>query len=161
MTDRIVIAAIPPSPVRRAVGTAMLAGAAALFVWVALARPPEGTLYPPLLLAAGGGLFWLAVRFRQSTGMALELTATELREAGGRRLVRLAEVRAVQRGTFAAKPANGFVLVLAEPQGWAWAPGLWWRTPRRLGVGGATPRFETQAMAEAIARLIERRPTGR
>ena len=65
--------------------------------------------------------------------------------------------RSVDRGLFAFKPSNGFVVVLSQG-GWrGWAPGLWWRLGRRLGVGGVTSAAQAKAMAEILSIEIARR----
>jgi hypothetical protein len=49
------------------------------------------------------------------------------------------------------KPSNGFTVVMETKQPRAWAPGLWWRVGRRVGVGGVTGASQTKFMAEQIA----------
>jgi hypothetical protein len=66
-------------------------------------------------------------------------------------------IRSVERGAFAFKPSHGFTLVMKEKQPRAWAPGLWWRLGRRVGVGGVTSAGQTKFMAEQIALRIEDR----
>lgn len=156
--DRVLMRLYAPLP-RRAFATATLAGLGALLLWVAVAQPGTGAVLRVALLAGGAAGLWLAVRLWQATGVALELTPLALREAGGGRvLASLADVRAVNSGTFALKPSNGFLLVTRDPAPLAWAPGLWWRIGRRVGVGGVTGRIEARVMAEMLtATLAERR----
>ncbi|MBL4559156.1 MAG: hypothetical protein JKP98_25190 [Rhodobacteraceae bacterium] len=73
----------------------------------------------------------------------------------------IAEIERVDRGALAFKPSGGFVLHLAAPGTAGWAPGLWWRVGRRLGVGGATNPMEGRAMADIIAVRIALRDTPR
>jgi hypothetical protein len=154
------IARLPPSPARRVTGAAMLSGIGLALVWGVLTRPASGAGLTVALLAVAVLALAGAVRFWRATAVTLVLTDETLAEDGGRLLARLPEVRAVRRGALAMKPAGGFVLEMSTPAPLSWAPGLWWRTRHRLGVGGATPRLATLAMAEAIAVMVER-PTGR
>ena len=63
----------------------------------------------------------------------------------------------MDRGTFAFKPSNGFLLRTATKQPRLWKPGLYWRMGRRIGVGGITRAAEAKLMADVIAvRLAER-----
>ncbi|MFN3972167.1 MAG: hypothetical protein ACK4GO_13210 [Gemmobacter sp.] len=151
---RRVIARLYPSAPRRAFGAGVLVALGALLLWVAFVVPPQDFGWRVFLLAAGALAIWGALRLWQATAQGLELTATELREDGGRVLARLSEVREVARGALAFKPSNGFLLVLDRPGPGVWAPGLWWRVGRRVGVGGVTSGQEARFMAETIATLI-------
>jgi hypothetical protein len=149
-----VIARLSPSTPRRAAGTALFAALGATLLWLAAAGDAGAPGSRLVLAASGAGALWAGVRLWAATAVALELTATELREAGGGRVVaRLDDIRAVARGALALKPANGFLLTLHGPAPAAWAPGLWWRVGRRVGVGGVTSRREARALAEAIVAL--------
>jgi hypothetical protein len=110
-----------------------------------------------VLFALGGAAIWLGVRLWQATALPLELTPAGLRVADGRVVARMAEIGRVGHGVFAFKPSNGFVLTLDRPAAAAWAPGLWWRLGKRVGVGGVTSRHEGRAMAEIIEIELRRR----
>jgi hypothetical protein len=84
----------------------------------------------------------------------IELTETEIRTSNGEVLARMDEILAVDRGAFAFKPSNGFTLKLNTKKPRAWAPGLWWRFGRRVGVGGVTSAGQAKFMAEQIALRI-------
>lgn len=145
-----VIARVQATLPRRVVGAAMLAILGGLLVYIALVTPPEILFWQGFLIVLGGVVLWLSWRLWLATETALELTPTELREASGRRLAALSEIEGISRGVFAFKPSNGFLLTLRNPGPAAWAPGLWWRTGRRIGVGGVTPRHATRQMAEIL-----------
>ncbi len=155
-----VLAVLPVAAGRRWVAVAMLLVLGGLLVWTALARPPAAPGWRVLLLAAGLAALWLSVRLRAATTRHLELTATALRDSAGVELARVAEIAAVDRGPFAFKPSGGFVLRLSADRGAAWAPGLWWRVGRRLGVGGVTGRTEARYMAEVVVALLAERRGG-
>ena len=105
---------------------------------------------PPLAAAL---TLLAAARLWNATNDKLELTRTELRTASGRVLTEVANIRSVDRGAFAFKPSNGFLVKLEEPRGASWAPGLWWQRGRLLGVGGVLRGGEARAMAEMITAL--------
>lgn len=153
--DDDVIAIIGASAIRRVIGTAALGGLGLLLLALAVRNPPGALILLALMAGTGFGALWLAWRFWESTSLWLELTSTELREAGsGRVLARIADVTGIERGALAFKPANGFLLSLRTPQPRVWAPGLWWRTGRRVGVGGIVDRQSARIVAELIAEQV-------
>jgi hypothetical protein len=148
-----VLARVSPSAGRRLIAIGMLVGLALLLVYVAIAKPPA-LGWQIFLLAVASGALMIANAMRKSTRLALELTREVLRDDSGVVLVRIEDVASVDRGAFAFKPSNGFLLRLRKPYPRAWQPGLWWRAARRIGVGGMTPMQSTKYMAEAIALLL-------
>lgn len=151
------LAVLHVSAPRRWAALAALVALGLLFLWLALARPPEGVGWRFVLLGAGGGALWLTMRMHAATALRLELTPVALRDSAGRVLAPVAEIVAVSGGVFALKPSGGFVLRLGRAAPAGWAPGLWWRIGGRLGVGGVTSRTEARYMAEAIAALVAAR----
>ena len=147
---------IAPSMPRRALGVGMLATLGLLLVLVALARPPEALGWRLFLLLAGLGALWLARRMWRLSARGLVLTAAGLREAGpdGRWLAPIEAVERVERGTFAFKPSNGFLLRTRTPGPRAWSPGVWWRVGRRVGVGGVLRASEARAAADALHLIL-------
>jgi len=110
----------------------------------------------PIALALAG--IYGALRFWQATATGLELTLTELREAGGRQVVMMEEVVSVERTAFGiVKPTNGFVIVTRSKSTSTILPGIWWRFGKLIGVGGLTGQGEGKAMAELMQELIKRR----
>ena len=151
---------IAPSPMRRALGVGMLATLGAMLVAIALARPPEALGWRAFLLAAGGAALWLSRRMWRASARGLVLTEAGLREEGegGRWLAPIEAVESVERGAFAFKPSNGFLLRTAAPGPRAWSPGVWWRVGRRVGVGGVLRAAEARAAAEALHLMTASRP---
>lgn len=150
------LATITPSTTRRIVGVAALCTLGGVLIYIALARPPAEPVWRVFLLLLGGGTLWLGDAMRRATARCLELTPEALRESGGRIVARVEDVAAVERGAFAIKPSNGFLLRLKAPQegGNRWVPGLWWRLGRRVGVGGITSAAEGKVVAEILSTLI-------
>ena len=150
-----VIANLHVSAPRRVIGIAMLVMVSLILLWIAFARPPEALGWRLFLLAMGGGGLWLSDLMRRATGTRLQLTSESLTDSEGRVLALVSDIRSVDRGTFAFKPSGGFLLRLRTAGPFAWAPGLWWRVGRRIGVGGATSRHEAKYMGEVLALMVE------
>ncbi|MGS4943838.1 hypothetical protein ACVDG3_00035 [Meridianimarinicoccus sp. RP-17] len=155
--DQPVICTLSPSPVRRVTATVTLAGVALLLLWVVLATPPQHPGWLLFLLGTGAGMLWLSVRLWQATDRRIILTRAGLFDSNGTCIAPLEQIVEVDRGVFAFKPSGGFVLRLTHAPGRAWAPGLWWRLGRKLGVGGVTGNAQGRAMAEMIAIVLSDR----
>lgn len=149
--DRVVFT-LAPSPARRWAAVIVLSATGLLLIWVALNAPQSAPLWQVALLGAGAAALWGARRLWLATEHQLELTEHSLRSSDGTVLCRIDGIKSVDRGAFAFKPSNGFLLTLVEPAGpRRWAPGLWWRTGRRIGIGGVTPGAQGRVMADMIA----------
>lgn len=161
MQDReTLLLTLSPSPIRRAIAVCVLGGTGLLLIWLALTAPQSAPLWQLLLVAFGAGALWAALKLWRATMHHLLLTTEELRTSDGTLLCRLDAVRGIDRGAFAFKPSNGFVLKLDRPSGpRGWAPGLWWRTGSRIGIGGVTPAAQGKVMAELIAHTLAERET--
>jgi hypothetical protein len=154
-----ILAEITPQPLRRGLAVGMMGVLGALVLSVAAERPPQAPGFLVFLLVFGAGALWLAWRLWQASAVTLELTREELREAGpgGRILCRLDNVAKVERGLAAFKPANGFVVRLKSPASRVYAPGLWYRSGRRLTVGGVTAGSEAKSTADLMNVLLVQR----
>lgn len=155
MTDEV-IATISASAGRRILGIASMGVLGAMVIIICLVTPPAPGLVVFLLLVGAASL-WSAENMRRATALTIELTATELRDSSGQTLVTLEDVAGVDRGVFAFKPSNGFLLKTKSPGTRVWRPGLWWRFGRRIGVGGMTPGGETKFVADYIATYVAQR----
>jgi hypothetical protein len=155
MTGEVLLT-VEASGLRRVMGVAMLAVIGVTLLFVALSTPPSiGWLL--FLLAVGTGALWLSVRMWQATSYSLELTEEELRCSDGTVIARVADIENIDRGFFAFKPSNGFLIRTATPGTRIWFPGLCWRAGRRIGVGGVTPASQSKAMSEILAAMIAQR----
>lgn len=151
-----VLATIEASAPRRVMGTLMLGGTGCILVYLALAAPPS-PVWLLFLLVVGAGALWLAVRMWQATIHRIELTAQELRCSDGQVIARVDEIEAIDRGFFAFKPSNGFLIRTRAPGARSWLPGLWWRMGRRIGVGGVTPGQQGKVMSDILAAMLAQR----
>ncbi|SIT16140.1 hypothetical protein SAMN05421759_12346 [Roseivivax lentus] len=151
-----VLARVSASPARRWFGISSLVLLGALVLYVAAATPPEPA-WQVLLVAMGIGAFWLARAMHAATALSLILTREALVDSAGTVLAPIADIRSVERGAFAMKPSNGFVLNMNRPQARCWRPGLYWVLGKRVAVGGITPSHQAKPMADAIAILLAER----
>jgi hypothetical protein len=154
--DDEILATVAASAGRRFLGIGMLALLGVMVIYVALTNPPA-LGWQVFLLAFGTIALMVADAMRRATAFRLELTREELRDTGGEVIARVAEIKSVDRGAFAFKPSNGFLLRTSTPAPRRWRPGLWWRIGARIGVGGMTPGRQTRNMAEIIAIMIAER----
>lgn len=150
MNDEI-LAAITPSPFRRWLAVGMLALAGGLLIYFAMGAQTTGLVWKTLMLAAGVGLLLLADWMRRVTVQSIVLTREGLRESTGRELCRFDDIARTERGAFAFKPSNGLLVHLKSPYPVAWAPGMWWRFGRKIGIGGVTSAAQAKALSDMIA----------
>lgn len=153
-SDDEILAVLIPSPPRRWFGIVTMACLGGLLVWVAAVSQPS--LFWQVAFLAGGLAAGLgAVRMHRATNDKIILTREALLSESGEFVARVANIRQVERGAFALKPSNGFLIRLKEPEGGgAWKPGLWWRRGTFVGVGGVVPGGQSRAMAEILTALI-------
>ncbi|WP_299043568.1 hypothetical protein [uncultured Tateyamaria sp.] len=151
-----VIATIQASPGRRILGIGSLWILSLMVIYVGIVRPPA-VGWQVFLFVLGGGSIWIAEKMRRATALTLELTPEELRDSSGALVARTEDILSIDRGMFAFKPSNGFLLRLQASNGRAWRPGLWWRLGNRVGVGGMTPGHQAKFMAEILSAMIAER----
>ena len=154
--DQDILAVVDASGARRWMGVILLALLGGLVIYVAFATPPA-LAWQMFLIAVGLLALWAADKMRRATEQRIELTETELRSSGGQVIAMVADIEKVDRGVFAMKPSNGFMVRTRRSQARAWQPGLWWRMGRRVGVGGVTSAGQTKAMSEILSALLIQR----
>ncbi len=152
-----VIERIRPSAPRRVMATGALGLLGMLLLAVAASHPPSEIMWMLFLVIVGAGAMWLSWTLWRVSGVGLELTRDELREETGRVLARVENIKSVDRGFFAFKPAAGFRLALREKAPAVYAPGLWWRRGRMVMVGGVTSGAQSKSVADLIAMLLAER----
>lgn len=150
-------ATITPSPARRLVSITIILSLGVILIYLALSAPPASAMWQVFLLTLGVGALVLANKLRQATLTSIILTDDGLVNSLGVELCKIDDITGIDRGTFAFKPSNGFLIRTRFPQSRVWAPGLWWRMGRRIGVGGVTPAGQGKFMAELIAMRIAER----
>lgn len=151
-----VLAEVNASPARRWLAIAILASLGCLTLYMAFISPPA-LYWQIFLIGLGIGALFLADKMRRSTENVIELTQEGLKIRQGELIAAMSDIKAVERGVFAFKPSNGFLVTTKTSGPPTWQTGLWWRLGRRIGVGGVTAASETKAMADILAaRLVER-----
>lgn len=152
-----VIARVRASAFRRFFGCGTLLALGALLVLLGFTRADIGLGYRLLLVLGGAGVLAAATIMWYSTLIAVELTVEGLRDTRGRVLAPLNDIVGVDRGIFAFKPSNGFMVRRKTGGLKGWCPGIWWATSRIIGVGGVTPPGESKFMADSLTMLIAAR----
>lgn len=142
---------------RRVVAFAMQAVLGVMLIWIAIVHPPEDPLWLLFLVALGIVVLMLARKGWLGSRGAIVLDAGGLRGADGIPIAPLAEIASVDRALFSFKPSNGFVVRLREPAARAWAPGMWWRVGRRVGIGGVTGGAQTKLLADTLSMMVAER----
>lgn len=152
LSDPVAILAV--STARRVFGAAIQIGLGGLLIVTAAGIPDPHPLALFLLIGVGLLCLWGAWQMFRATDRDLVLTREGLFESTGRPLALMSDIASVDRGVFAFKPSNGFLIRLKDPAPRAWVPGLWWRVGRRIGVGGATNGKAARHMADIITLLL-------
>lgn len=150
-----VLATVRASGGRRVIGLTALGFLGVFLIYLAFTSSP-GLGWQAFLIVLGVLALWMADRMRRATASTIELTSKVIRDSDGTVLAQVADIEHIDRGVFAFKPSNGFLLRTrpGTAVGNAWRPGLWWRTGRRIGVGGMTPGNQTKFMSEIISALM-------
>lgn len=148
-----VLATVQASAGRRILGMACLALLGFLLIYMAFTRPPV-LHWQVFLIVIGAGSLWCADAMRRATASKVELTPLVLRDGDGTVIAQIDEITGIDRGFFAFKPSNGFLLKLETGGSRAWRPGLWWRMGRRVGIGGMTPGSQTKFMSDVLSAML-------
>lgn len=146
---------IKPSPLRRWMALLALLILAGMLLILAIGDVPD--LWRLFFVGVGVWVLWSGNNLRVATLDGLVLTRKGLSTTSGKMLARVENIDKVERGVLAFKPSNGFLVRLKEPDGRAWAPGLYWKIGRRLGVGGTLSGGQSRAMADLMAALVVER----
>ena len=157
MSDPELLATLQASTPRRWFAVGILTALGAMLVLLGFNTAQAGLGYQLFLLIIGVLALLEARRLWQATQHALELTTDGLRLRDGETLVAMDDIAQVDRGVFAFKPSNGFLLRTKTPGARVWAPGLYWRFGKRIGVGGVTTASQAKFMAEIISAVLAER----
>ena len=153
LSDDGVLAVVGASPARRMTACGVVYMLGLLLIYLVFIEPPAFIL-AALIIGFGASILLLAENLRRATRNEITLTAEGLFESTGETLALMDDIISIDRGAFAFKPSNGFTLKLKTKQPRSWAPGLWWRFGRFVGVGGAVSAGQAKFMAEQIALQI-------
>lgn len=142
---------LEPSQARRVIGVIFVCLLGGILLSLALGLSEMAFFARLLLIALAIAAFYLAVRTWYATARHLVFDGEVLRDDQGRVLCELAEIARIERGPFAFKPSNGFLIRTKVKRPGAWQPGLWWRLGKQIGVGGVTPSGAGKAMADMMS----------
>ncbi|WP_316015267.1 hypothetical protein [Roseobacter sp. HKCCA0434] len=145
------------SPARRWLGTGVMALLGVMLLSVVILQPPGSPWALVVLIGAGGIALWQARRLARAGLRSLILTEDAIVTDEGDTLTTYEGIDRIERGIFAFKPSNGFVLILDEPRPRTWVPGLYWQSGRRLGVGGTARAQDTKIAADLIETILAKR----
>jgi len=154
-----VLAVVQASQGRRILGMGSLLIMGVMLIYIAVVQSPAFH-WRLFLLALGVATLWLGEKMRRATSTRIELTETELRDGDGTVIALIEDIDGMDRGFFAFKPSNGFLLRTTNKAPNEWRPGLWWRFGRRIGIGGMTSASQTKFMSEIIAAIRAKREMG-
>lgn len=147
-----ILSVLPPSLGRRWMGIIVFFALGVVLLWLGIANAPS-IGWRIAFIVFGAASLWGADGMRRATDDAIVLTREVLRTRSGRILARVDNVAKVERGAFAFKPSQGFLVRLKTPGEPGWAPGLWWSRGTFVGIGGVVSGGQAKAMAEILTAL--------
>ncbi len=139
---------------RRMFGVIGIASLGIILLYIAAVSPPTNTLALFALVLIGGLFLWAGHRLYRATETTILLTREAIITQSGRVLCRLDDISKVDKGFFAFKPSNGFLVILKERAPRSWAPGMWWNLGRHLGIGGVTSPRQSKEMVSIIQIML-------
>ena len=149
-----VLSTLPPSQGRRWMAIVVFLALGVIFLWLGLANSPS-IGWRIVFVLGGVASLWGSDVLRRATDDEIILTREVLKTRSGTVLAHVDNVAKVERGAFAFKPSQGFLVRLKEPESKGWAPGLWWARGTFIGIGGVVSAGRARAMAEILTALIQ------
>ncbi|MCK4861765.1 MAG: hypothetical protein KAS85_07645 [Rhodobacteraceae bacterium] len=139
---------------RRMFGVLSIAALGMTLLYIAAVYPPA--IIPALfaLILVGALFIWAGYRLYRSTDNTILLTREAITTQSGHVLCRLEDIAKVDRGFFAFKPSNGFLVLLKERGERSWSPGMWWHLGKHLGIGGVTSPRQSKEMVSIIQIIL-------
>ena len=151
-----ILANVAASQGRRVFGVGVLAGLGLLLVRMGIAGG-GGSWLDGLVIVMGVAALAASWLMYRATAHRVELRDEGLFNSDGTCLAAMEDIVSVDRGIFAFKPSNGFLVRTRRSLGRMWKPGLYWRLGNRIGVGGITRAAEAKLMADILTvKLAER-----
>ena len=152
MSDSV-IAKLEASPVRRSLALLVMLLLGFLLVYLAITTDAS-FFHKVFLVIVAAAVLWMARAMQRGTKGHIELRETGLFFENGQCLTLINEITRIDRGVFAFKPSNGFVVSLNQKTQGAWVPGLYWKFSTKIGIGGITTPSDAKFMADTSAVLI-------
>ena len=151
--SKSVIAKLEASPVRRGLALFVMMLLGFLLLYLAITTYAS-FFHKVFLVVVVAAVFFMARAMQRGTSGHIELRDTGLFFENGRCLTLIDDITRVERGAFAFKPSNGFVVSLTQKTHRAWVPGLYWAFGTKIGIGGVTAPSDAKFMADSLAVLI-------
>ena len=148
------VAEIKPTLMRRTASFSILFVLGTMLIYLAFSMQSVALFWQIVLIGFGVLILLLADRMRRATSLSIIMTEEGLYESTGHEICRIEDITGIDRGALAFKPSNGFLIRTRKPGPFGWAPGLWWRLGRSIGVGGATPAGQAKFMSEMLAMRV-------
>ena len=145
--DRRIIASLHVTPARRLTGLTVLASLTVLCVIIAVRESGFRAL---LIGALAPGAAALTISIWRASGHQILLTPDGLFDSNGTIIAELADIARINDHILAVRPSNGLSLALTARKGAHWAPGLWWRWRRTVGIGGLTSAKQGRDLARLL-----------
>lgn len=152
-----VLVKLEVAQVRRYFGVLTLGILGVGLLYVAAIYPPTEIIGLLVTVLLGAAFVWSAYRLYQATADTIILTRDDITTASGRLICTLDEIDSVDRGFFAFKPSNGFLIRLKQSGKRSWAPGMWWQIGKRIGIGGVTSPRQSKEMVAIISVMLSKR----
>ena len=149
-----VLSTLPPSQGRRWMGILVFLALGVVLLWLGLANAPSMG-WRIIFIVGGAAALWGSDVLRRATDDEIVLTREVLKTRSGIILAHVDNVDKVERGAFAFKPSQGFLVRLKKPEHKGWAPGLWWARGTFIGIGGVVSAGRSKAMAEILTALTQ------
>ena len=156
MDERDIIAEVSAGPLRRGVAVGALIGLGVVFGKIAPDPTLSGLWQGLSALGAGGALLLGGLSWKATAGR-IWLTQEGLFDHTGAALARIEDIEAVDGGAFSLKPSNGFAVTLKTTGPRYWAPGMYWRWGKRIGIGGVPSGRAARFMAEQLSQRLPKR----
>lgn len=144
---------------RRLFMLATLAGLGLVLLLLGFGAAPQPLGWRLALIGIGAAIMGFVPYAWGATARGVALTQAGLADTTGLLICSFDQIAAVERGSFAFKPSHGFLVRLETPRPRYWAPGIWWRWGRRVGIGGILAGGQTKLMADLIAARLAARAT--
>lgn len=142
---------------RRMFGVIAVIGLGLTLLYICALYPPSRVIALILLTILGFVFVWAGYRLFQSTKDAIILTREGISTESGKLLCDINDITSVDRGFFAFKPSNGFLIRLKSAGNRSWAPGMWWHLGKRIGIGGVTSPRQSKEMVSILQILLAER----
>lgn len=150
-----ILATLIPSKMRRIFASGLLAILGLSLLYLFANQPPTSLPLQIIQVVTGIGLLLQARRLWYATANGVLLREDGIYDLNGVQICAMDNIKDIDRGFLAFKPSNGFLVRLHQPLPRAWAPGMWWRLGRRLGIGGTISAADSKHMADVLAVYLQ------